>query len=1171
MSGTHLLVKMKPGAPQRSFGLAGGRTVSFRLEPLMPSIDAGGAAGAKGAAFAGSSPHSTWQKATIDGEEVPPWDLCYQLLASRNAFSPGGVDFAEPDLEHEWLWSPPLEQQKALIDACDWIQPPLGAPFARPSDPYWYLEKAQLRAAFESVPRATDPKKRVRIAHLDTGYDPTSATKPPHFDGTLWKGFDDTDDPANGASHGTFTLALLAGMENGKPLGAAANLDVFSLRIADGVVRFRTARLAQAFNYIYGLRSSATPVHVVTLSMGGAPSAAWAEAVNALYEAGIVVVAAAGNTVFDFPISTVFPARFRRVIAATGVMADGRPYADLGVIDVGKQLTGCYGPESKLSTSIAGCTPNVARARAGCPNTVDANGQGTSAATPQVASAAALWIQKNFDVWSAEKEGWKRVEMVRQALFDSAARDPIVEGEKNRLGRGGLRAADALKHKTVASRLKKEKEDSARFAILRVLFGRLGAAPDRRTEMMELEALQIANRSADVMRLASGLDLDEEAPEDGSSRQILEAISDAPGTSRALKEKIGSVLGRTVRADLRKPSTPVWTGRPRSPTPPPSSRPLRVYAFDPLLETSLDTVGITEATLEVPWEKELQPGPVGQYLEVVDIDPASAAAYPPVDLNQPELLAQRGHAPNEGNPQFHQQMVYAVAMKTIQHFERALGRVALWAPHFGELHGEKRWTFVRRLRIYPHALREANAYYDPTRSALLFGYFCAGENSGNNLPGGVVFTCLSHDIVAHETTHALLDGLHRFYQTPSNPDALAFHEAFSDIVALFQHFTVPEALKVELTKARGDLESARLLGGLAVQFGQAIGHRGALRHAIGAFDEKKRWVRHTPSASDYLESEEPHARGAVLVAAVFDAFLQIYKYRTEALVRLATQGTGVLPPGRIPHELVEQLASTAASTAAKVLQICIRALDYCPPVDITFGEYLRALVTADHDLVGEEGRAYRVAFVSAFRSRGIFPPGVRNLSPASLLWQKPTIAFTDLAEAIRELDLSWTQNSDRYEAYRSSKQNAGKLHNALTSPTFAVAEMNWLGLIKTKTVLEDYELEGRIGTVSRIEVHSVRPVRRVGPDGRFLTEVVIELTQSFTPKGSKEKERGGATLICSPESGEVRYVIRKRVGHKGRGEQQREFSKRRALHSIRGTYFAETRDTQPFAHMHRGL
>src|SRR6185295_12438018 len=39
-----------------------------------------------------------------------------------------------------------------------------------------------------------------------------------------------------------------------------------------------------------------------------------------------------------------------------------------------------------------------------------------------------------------------------------------------------------------------------------------------------------------------------------------------------------------------------------------------------------------------------------------------------VDLNDPKLLAQDGWPPSEGNPEFHQQMVYAVAMKTIQHF-----------------------------------------------------------------------------------------------------------------------------------------------------------------------------------------------------------------------------------------------------------------------------------------------------------------------------------------------------------------------------------------------------------------------------------------------------------------------------------------------------------------------
>ena len=86
-------------------------------------------------------------------------------------------------------------------------------------------------------------------------------------------------------------------------------------------------------------------------------------------------------------------------------------------------------------------------------------------------------------------------------------------------------------------------------------------------------------------------------------------------------------------------------------------------------------------------------------------------------------------------------------------------------------------VYVPQLRIYPHALREANAYYSPEKVALLFGYFNANDdNTGEQLPGGMVFTCLSQDIVAHETTHALLDGMHRKFVNATNPDVLAFHE-----------------------------------------------------------------------------------------------------------------------------------------------------------------------------------------------------------------------------------------------------------------------------------------------------------------------------------------------------------------------------------------------------------
>src|SRR5262249_43989848 len=136
-------------------------------------------------------------------------------------------------------------------------------------------------------------------------------------------------------------------------------------------------------------------------------------------------------------------------------------------------------------------------------------------------------------------------------------------------------------------------------------------------------------------------------------------------------------------------------------------RPLRVYAYDPSLEAELETLNINVATVEVRWEKDLQPGPVGEYLEVIDVDPSSRCCYAPVDLNNPNILVRRGLTPSEADPQFHQQMVYAVAMKTIEHFERALGRVALWAPHLirdsrGKVTAK---DFVQRLRIYPHALR----------------------------------------------------------------------------------------------------------------------------------------------------------------------------------------------------------------------------------------------------------------------------------------------------------------------------------------------------------------------------------------------------------------------------------------------------------------------------------
>src|SRR5262249_55247634 len=141
--------------------------------------------------------------------------------------------------------------------------------------------------------------------------------------------------------------------------------------------------------------------------------------------------------------------------------------------------------------------------------------------------------------------------------------------------------------------------------------------------------------------------------------------------------------------------------------------------------------------------------------------------------------------------------------------------------------------YVQRLRIYPHALREDNAYYHPGKKALLFGYFPAREaQPGEVYPSGITFTCLSHDIVAHETTHALLDGMHRNFNLEGSVDSLAFHEAFADMVALFQHFSLPQILDYAIRGTRGELKIDNLLAQIGQEFGLATGTHKALRSAL---------------------------------------------------------------------------------------------------------------------------------------------------------------------------------------------------------------------------------------------------------------------------------------------------------------------------------------------------
>lgn len=647
------------------------------------------------------------------------------------------------------------------------------------------------------------------------------------------------------------------------------------------------------------------------------------------------------------------------------------------------------------------------------------------------------------------------------------------------------------------------------------------------------------------------------------------------------------------------------------PVPPqPAIRRLRVYAFDPLFSTSVGLAGLNEATIELPWEQpweaDLGPGPSNEYLEVIDVDASNGKIYHPVDLSHPNLLAERGHAPSEANPQFHQQMVFAVAMKTIRVFERALGRRILWATHQAD------FKVVPQLRIYPHAMEERNAYYSPKRKALLFGYFRSQAGAAAATPAGQwVFTALSHDVVAHETTHAILDGLHRRFAEPTSLDSAAFHEGLADLVAIFSRLTNPVLVRHVLGQQNGRLDQPSILTGLARQYGEASGEGGPLRDCIEWDEETDAAL--TPaelaeSLQRFSDPTKPHLRGGAFVAAIYDAFCQIYHRRAADLLGLADRLGG----RHLDPVLLDRLTGEAVMIAGQVLNMSIRALDYLPPVDVRFGEFLRALITADIDLVPHDPHYYRLAFIEAFRRRGIVPDDCLSLAPDNLRWESPevpSINAGDLVGSKGANPLSLESMFDRDGAMKQATENQRKVFHWLTGSEGEDADIAWeeaLGVYFQR--YRDNERTAAKHTIAvhekteipKVEVHSVRIARRTGPDGQDLRQLVVQVTQRrrgyLDPakqaledgKGRGDVEdahpdfwfRGGATILIDlreGRDGRITSIVRKRIDDDARLDRQRQYLLQRygpgdlgyAPSASRASRDNRSGSDEPFAFAHR--
>jgi hypothetical protein len=478
---------------------------------------------------------------------------------------------------------------------------------------------------------------------------------------------------------------------------------------------------------------------------------------------------------------------------------------------------------------------------------------------------------------------------------------------------------------------------------------------------------------------------------------------------------------------------------------------------------------ILTARIRVPVE-DLGAGPRGYRVHVVDYDASSNRLYKPLprgamgtttgpvdpflQLSGSGLSASRFNARLLGSPQFHAQNVYAIVMRTLAHFEKALGRRVSWS--FGG----------HQLKIAPHAFAEPNAFYSKLDEGLLFGYFAG--------PDGPVFTSLSHDIVVHETTHALVDGLRPRLMEPSSPDQAAFHEAFADVVALLSVFSVPEIVseavrRVARVSSGEMLNVARLtvqalqdgiLFGLGEQFGDVLSgvHGASLRRSVR--------LKPDPELLQRVEYQEEHRRGEILVAAMLGAFLDVFK---ERLTSLGRDAEGRLPAVRIAEE--------GADISSRMLTMAIRALDYLPPTDLEFGDFLSALITSDLEIRPDD-RRYRVraALRGSFAAFGIRPTSRYGAGDESGRWEPPDEPGRSRRRRTRLPALD----------YRSVHRDA-LLQDRDEVFRFLWENRRALGLCESAHTV----------------VASVRPCLRVDEDGFTLRETVADYVQILTVRAGE--------------------------------------------------------------------
>ncbi len=365
---------------------------------------------------------------------------------------------------------------------------------------------------------------------------------------------------------------------------------------------------------------------------------------------------------------------------------------------------------------------------------------------------------------------------------------------------------------------------------------------------------------------------------------------------------------------------------------------LRVAIEDPVvaLEHKLDPFEL----ITISDEPFFLDGPVAARVAVVDRDSRTGHIKPVKWLPDPKVG--KYVEDDISSPAGIAVSVFGIVLETLGVFERP-----------DVLNHRVTWAFDSpQLLIVPRAGTWKNAYYDRYSRSLQCFSFAGPDES-------IVHTALSRDIIAHETGHAVLDGIVPPLYDALTPQTLALHEAIGDLTAIVMALQSRTIRSWLLREHHGDLSGSTPVSQLAEQFGRSLGLNRPLRDACN-----KATMKDIANDAGY---QEPHDLCRVLTGAIWKAMVRVNEYNLEEAHRKSKGG----PEGWALWKSSQQIG-----------RILFRALDYLVPAEATFADYGRAILRSDEQAYPEDKMGFRQVLKDEFVRRGIVPsPGKLESRP----------------------------------------------------------------------------------------------------------------------------------------------------------------------------------------------